>query len=261
VKRKAKEIFNAYDSEEEESGPKRRKTTSKDLITKARKQLKGRNIRAIQSSSPGGKANRRQASIITLDSRTSPMKKKKRHSTSASMTVSQFNSSKAKKNRHSLPAKKSMMQMVWESWQLPEKTKKRKDAGAIEFPYGSQSSSLSKLSKNRPSTDKDNAVSNKSNSNQRQSQLQFTSWGKFVYAEPEPTVEDEMRKIAEGKGNVTIPKRTSSLNASKAIERVVNQDKRPSTSRSMKGFVKGAKMALQGEKALHKTIRLVSGAE
>jgi hypothetical protein len=255
VKRKAKEIFNQGDSEDdEEPGPKRRKTTSKDLMAKARKQLTGRKARAAQSSSPGGRGNRRQASIITLDSRTSsPMKKKKRHSTSTSITVSQFNKSKAKKNnRQSLPTDSSlnMRERVWNI--MAGIT----DANGKFLGTGGRSSSLSK-----PLLSKNKSNSGKENSSLRQSQLQFTSWGKFVYAEPEPTVEDEMRKIAEGKGNVSIPKRTSSLNASKAIEKVINQDKRPSTSRSMKGFVKGAKVAFQGEKALNKTIRVVSGAE
>jgi hypothetical protein len=228
VKRKAREVFAGDSDEDERSTPKRRKTNPKD----------------------------RRASGTGSGSHMSLVKSKKRHSVSATMTVRQFNDSKAKKtHRQSMPAftssssKGNSLQNMKSSMKNAMSRTKSMMGSSKGTPSGSRSSSLSKpLLSNNGST-------------MRQAQLQFTSWGKFIYADPEPTVEDEMRKIAEGKGNITIPKRTSSLNAAKAIERVVNQDKRPGTSKSMKGLVQGAKVALQGEKGINKAIRIVSGAE
>jgi hypothetical protein len=240
VKRKAKEVF-AGESEDDESTPKRRKTIHKDV---ARKKARGSLVNS-------------RASVITLDSRTSSaVKNRKRHSTSTTMTVSQFNKLKAKKvYRRSMPAltssssKINTLQTMKSGMKNAVNRTKSLMGPSKEAPSSNRSSSLSK------------PLLNKSGSSLRQSELQFTSWGKFIYADPEPTVEDEMRKIAEGKGNVTIPKRTSSLNAAKAIEKVVNLDKRPNTSKAMKGLVKGAKVALQGEKGINQAIRVVSGAE
>jgi hypothetical protein len=263
LKRKAKAIFSgANDSDDDMPNPKRRKTNPKDIIKRARNQLKGSASQSRLSNfdpSHGKRANGRQASVITLDSRTSSPVKKKRHSSSATMTVSQFNNSRAKKlHRQSMPAlgsssaRGNKFQVMKSNMKNAINRTKIMTGSSKNMSSNSRSSSLSKsLLSNSTSAPKE----------KRQTQLQTTAWGTFTYAIPEPTVEDEMRKIAEGKGNVSIPKRTSSLNAAKAIEKVVNQDKRPSTARSMKSMLKGAKLVVQGEQAINKTIRVVSGAE
>lgn len=282
--------------DDEGPAPKRRKTlpNGADLLRRATAQLTNKKSTPRRTSlaalgdqkSRKGLANKKTASLLTLDSRVKDGRIVKRRSVS-SFTVAELqkrrkSSGVIKRSRHSMPASKalasspsSVASPLRISSRISPKTNKflAMKENVKKSSTSATKSALNKISdlkKNLGSSSqlsKDpndpfntgllsrNTASNNSNKKQARLSLGHGTWEMTLHAPP--TAEDIMADIAAGK--VKIPKRSSSLSATKAISG------RPSTAVSVAQSVKKgaavAKGTLKGFEGVRQTIRAVSGAE